>query len=397
MTHLECTRCGSKHPTDRLINLCDCGGILYPRYDVAALRSTFGRDEVKDGPNSIWRYRRILPLQDESDIVSAGEGYTPVLRAERRGPFTSFPHLWIKDESSNPTGTFKARGMSACLSMARKLGARVVALPSAGNAGAAAAAYAARAGMPCHVFMPRDTPFINIGEALSYGARVSLIDGLITECGKRVAEGVKTHGWFDISTLKEPYRIEGKKTMGYEVAEQFHWELPDWILYPTGGGTGLVGMWKAFEEMEALGWIGIRRPRMVSVQAAGCQPIVQAFHEGALESRLWENATTAARGLRVPKAYGDYLILQVLRESRGTALAVTEEEWATALRELAEQQGILACPEGAACWAALKKLASTGTVKPAERIVLFNTGTGLKNAEILPRETSRSDPAEPAV
>ena len=395
MTHLECTRCGTTHSPAALMNLCPCGGILYPRYDLAALRGTYDRTEVKDGPPTLWRYRRILPVQDEAKVVSLGEGFTPMFRAHRRGPFQPYTALVIKDEGPNPTASFKARGMSPAMSMAKLLGAKAVALPSAGNAGSAAAAYAAAAGLATYVFMPEDTPSLIVSECIAYGAHVYLVKGLINVCGRLVAAGVKTRGWFDLSTLKEPYRVEGKKTMGYEVAEQLGWELPDWIFYPTGGGTGLVGMWKAFAEMEALGWIGPKRPRMVSVQAAGCQPIVKAFAEGKPDSVLHENAHTVASGLRVPKALGDYLILKALRESRGLAIAVTDEELLRAQREIAETQGILPCPEGGATWTALQTLVAQGVVKPTERIVLFNTGSGLKYPDVLPHEVPVLDPDDP--
>ncbi len=395
MTHLECTRCGARHSPAQLINLCTCGGILYPRYDLAALSETYDREEVKAGPPTLWRYRRVLPVQDNANVVSLGEGFTPMFRAHRRGPFQPYTALYIKDEGPNPTASFKARGMSPALSMAKKLGAKEVALPSAGNAGSAAAAYAAAADLTAYVFMPDDTPSLIVSECIAYGARVYLVKGLINICGRLVAAGVKTRGWFDLSTLKEPYRVEGKKTMGYEVAEQLGWELPDWIFYPTGGGTGLVGMWKAFAEMEALCWIGRKRPRMVSVQAAGCQPIVRAFAEGTSESLLYENAHTVASGLRVPKALGDYLILKALRESNGLAIAVTDEELLRAQQEIAETQGILPCPEGGATWAALQRLVTQGEVKPTETIVLFNTGSGLKYPDILPREAPILDPDDP--
>ncbi len=395
MTHLECTRCGTTHSPAALINLCTCGGILYPRYDLAALSGKYDRAEVKDGPATLWRYRRVLPVKEEANVISLGEGFTPMFRAHRRGPFQPYTALYIKDEGPNPTASFKARGMSPALSMAKKLGVREVALPSAGNAGSAAAAYAAAAGLTAYVFMPDDTPSLIVSECIAYGARVYLVKGLINICGRLVAAGVKTRGWFDLSTLKEPYRVEGKKTMGYEVAEQLGWELPDWIFYPTGGGTGLVGMWKAFAEMEALCWIGRKRPRMVSVQAAGCQPIVRAFAEGTSESILYENAHTVASGLRVPKALGDYLILKALRESNGLAIAVTDEELLRAQQEIAETQGILPCPEGGATWAALQRLVTQGEVKPTETIVLFNTGSGLKYPDVLPREAPILDPDDP--
>lgn len=392
---LQCTKCGVEHAANRLMNLCPCGGILYPRYDLAALQGRYDREEVKAGPNSLWRYRRVLPVQDDANVISLGEGFTPIFRSNRRGPFQRYSSLYIKDEGPNPTQSFKARGMAPAISKAKELGAREVALPSAGNAGSAAAAYAAKAGLTAYVFMPDDTPSLIVSECIAYGARVYLVKGLINICGRLVAAGAKARGWFDLSTLKEPYRVEGKKTMGYEVAEQLGWELPDWIFYPTGGGTGLVGMWKAFAEMEALGWIGPKRPRMVSVQAAGCQPIVKAFVEGKAESVLHEHAHTVASGLRVPKALGDYLILRALAESHGLAIAVTDAELLRAQCEIAETQGILPCPEGGATWAALQKLVAQGTVKPTETIVLFNTGSGLKYPECLPREAPVLDPDDP--
>ena len=383
MKALACTQCDRRHDPAQLINLCPCGGILYPEYDLAAIRRAVTPAEIARGPASLWRYRAVLPVADEANIVSLGEGWTPLAPAARRGPFAPFEQLLVKDESPNPTGTFKARGMSAALSRAKELGAKAVALPSAGNAGAAASAYAARAGLSCYVFMPVDTPAPIIGECIAYGARVYLVKGLINDCGRLVGRGAGERGWFDLSTLKEPYRVEGKKTMGYEVAEQMGWTLPDVIVYPTGGGTGLVGMWKAFGEMEALGWIGPGRPRMVAVQAAGCQPVVRAFEAGAATSELYRNAHTAASGLRVPKPLGDYIILRVLRESGGTAVAVTDEEMLLAQRELAETQGILAAPEGAATWAGLKRLAGKGWVTGRERILLYNTGAGVLYPELL--------------
>lgn len=396
MTHLLCTKCKRELPTDRLINLCACGGILYPQYDLQALRGSYRRDEPAAGPASLWRYRRVLPPVPDAHLITLGEGFTPIFQVRPGGPFAPYSSLFIKDESGNPTGSFKARGMSPAISMAKALGARAVALPSAGNAGGAAAAYAARAGLACYVFVPEGTPVPNVSEALIYGAHVFLVKGLINDCGRLVARGAEARGWFDLSTLKEPYRVEGKKTMGYEVAEQFGWTLPDWIFYPTGGGTGLVGMWKAFAEMETLGWIGPERPRMVAVQAAGCAPIVRAFEEGAAESRLWEDARTRASGLCVPKPLGDYLILQALRESRGVAISVTDDEIQRAQREIAETQGILAAPEGAATWAALRRLTARGVVDPGGRILLFNTGNGLKYPDLLPREAPVLDPSDPA-
>lgn len=395
MIHLECTRCRKRHSPARPMNLCECGGILYPRYDLARLRGAYNRAEVGNGPDTLWRYQRILPVKDPANVISLGEGFTPMFRTIRRGPFEPYSGLFIKDEGPNPTQSFKARGMAVAISMAKELGVQTVALPSAGNAGSAAAAYAAKAGIAAYVFMPDDTPSLIVSECIAYGAHVYLVKGLINICGRLVAAGARARGWFDLSTLKEPYRVEGKKTMGYEVAEQLGWELPEWIFYPTGGGTGLVGMWKAFAEMEALGWIGPKRPRMVAVQAAGCQPIARAFAEGKPESVLFENAHTVASGLRVPKPLADYLILQALRESGGLAIAVTDEEMLRAQREMAETQGILPCPEGGATWAALRKLTAEGRVKSTERIVLFNTGSGLKYPECLPREAPVLDPDDP--
>jgi threonine synthase len=395
MTHLECTRCGATHSHRQLINLCPCGGVLFPRYDLAALRRTLDRSQVQAGPPTLWRYRALLPVQDAANIIALGEGWTPLVPAQPRGAFKPYSALLIKDEAFNPTLSFKARGLCLAVSMARELGAPAVTLPSAGNAGSATAAYAARAGLPAYVFMPDDTPGAIVGEAVAYGARVYLVKGLIDVCGRLSVAGAKARGWFDLSTFKEPYRVEGKKTMGYEIAEQLGWRLPDWILYPTGGGTGLVGMWKAFDEMEALGWIGPQRPRMVTVQAAGCQPLVRAFVEGKSEAGRFENAHTLASGLRVPRAVADYIILRILRESGGTAVAVTDQEMLQAQREMAESQGVLACPEGGATWAALKRLTADGTIDPASRIVLFNTGAGLKYPQYLPVQAPVLDPGDP--
>lgn len=320
----------------------------------------------------------MMPVEEPENVVSLGEGATPLLRAERLGASAGFADLWIKDEGNNPTGSFKARGLSAAISKARELGYATLAIPTAGNAGGAAAAYAAKAGMECHVFMPRDTrPLFRI-ECERYGARVTLVDGLIDLCGRIAAERASREGWHDVSTLKEPYRVEGKKTMGYELAEDFGWTLPDAIVYPTGGGTGLIGMWKAFEEMEELGWIGPKRPRMISVQATGCAPIPKAFAEGAPVSQPWENAETYALGLRVPKPFADFLILRALRESGGDAVAVTDEEMRRAESEMGEAEGLFVAPEGAAAWAGAAKLSAEGRLDPGSRIVLFNTGSGFK-------------------
>jgi len=321
----------------------------------------------------------MLPLEDPDNIVSLGEGGTPLLRAERLAPSANFSDLWIKDEGGNPTGSFKARGLSVAISKARELGCRKVAVPTAGNAGSAAAAYAAKAGMECHVFMPEDTPKLFPLECERYGAKVTLVPGLIDACAVRVVEGAAREGWRDFSTLKEPYRLEGKKTMGYELAEDFGWKLPDALIYPTGGGIGLIGMGKAFDEMEEMGWIDGKRPRMISVQAAGCAPIAEAFAEGKDTCEKWENAHTYASGLRVPKAFADDLILRIIRASGGDAVAVTDDEMRKAEREIGVTEGLFVAPEGAATWAAAKKLGAAGRLDPRSRIVLFNTGSGFKS------------------
>ncbi len=382
VTHLECAACHLDHEARRLLNLCrECGKPLLVRYDLAAAARSLTRESLAARRADLWRYREVLPVENDANIVSLGEGWTPLLRAESLGRELGTDELYIKDESQNPTQSFKARGMSAAVSMAKELGARKLAVPSAGNAAGALAAYAARAGLECFIFMPRDTPRANVVECEQTGAHVTLMDGLITDCGAEVARRKEAEGWFDVSTLKEPYRVEGKKTLGYELAEQFNWELPDVIIYPTGGGTGLIGMWKAFDEMEQLGWIGPKRPRMVTVQASGCAPIVRAFEEGKRFADEFRNAETVASGLRVPKAIGDFLILDAIRASKGTALAVTDEELIAATREIGAAEGIFCAPEGAACLPALRKLLATGEVEKNERIVLFNTGAGVKYLE----------------
>src|SRR5256714_1350415 len=382
VTHLECAACGTRHEARRLHNLCvECGKPLLVRYDLQAASRTLTKESLKGRRADLWRYVEVLPVGHEENIVSLGEGFTPLLRAEALGRSLGLTEVYVKDESQNPTQSFKARGMAAAVSMAKELGARKLAVPSAGNAAGALAAYAARAGLEAHIFMPKDTPRANVIECEQTGARVTLIDGLITDCGAEVARRKDAEGWFDVSTLKEPYRVEGKKTLGYEVAEQLDWELPDWIIYPTGGGTGLIGMWKAFEEMETLGWIGSKRPRMVTVQSAGCAPIVRAFEEGRRHAEEFQNAATVASGLRVPKAIGDFLILDALRESGGTAVAVSDDELLAAVREIGAAGGLFGAPEGAACLPALRKLIERGGVKRDERVVLFNTGAGVKYLE----------------
>jgi len=382
VTHLECAACGLRHEARRLHNLCvECDKPLLVRYDLGRAAATLTKESLRGRRADLWRYREVLPVEREENVVSLGEGWTPLLRAERLGAKLGMKELLIKDESQNPTQSFKARGMAAAVSMAKELGASKLAVPSAGNAAGALAAYAARAGLEAHIFMPRDTPRANIVECEQTGAHVTLLDGLITDCGAEVARRKEAEGWFDVSTLKEPYRVEGKKTLGYELAEQLGWELPDVIVYPTGGGTGLVGMWKAFDEMEQMGWIDGRRPRMVSVQAAGCAPIVRAFEEGERAAREFADAATVASGLRVPKAVGDFLILDALRASKGVAVAVTDEELLAAVGEIGAAEGLFAAPEGAACLPALRKLLERGEVKRDERVVLFNTGAGVKYLE----------------
>jgi len=388
VTHLECSACGKRREAGQIHNLCECGAPLLVRYDLAKAKNDWSRDSLKAAPNSMWRYAPVLPVHQS--IVSLGEGMTPLLKTSRMG----LPDLWIKDEGLNPTGSFKARGLSCAISMCKELGIRKVAIPSAGNAASALAAYAAAASIEAHIFMPKDVPEANFIECKAFGANVTLVDGLISDCGKIVAARKDAEGWFDISTLKEPYRIEGKKTMGYELAEQLGWELPDAIFYPAGGGVGLIGMWKAFDEMETMGWIGPKRPKMIAVQAAGCAPMVKAFESGATKSEFWENAQTVAAGLRVPKAIGDFLVLDAVRKSKGTAIAVSDRELVDASLELAAAEGIFAAPEGGACVAALKHLLASGFLKPEERIVIYNTGAGLKHLEAFSVRFPRSAASE---
>ncbi len=382
VTHLECALCGVHYKARRLHNLCtECGRPLLVRYDLEAAARTLTTESLKGRRADLWRYAEVLPVERAENIVSLGEGWTPLLRAERLGASLGLRHLYIKDESQQPTQSFKARGMTAAVSMAKELGVEKLAVPSAGNAAGALAAYAARAGLEAHIFMPNDTPRANVVECEQTGARVTLMEGLITDCGAEVGRRKGAEGWFDVSTLKEPYRVEGKKTLGYELAEQLSWELPEVIVYPTGGGTGLVGMWKAFDEMEAMGWIGSERPRMVSVQSEGCAPIVRAFEEGKRFADEFENAATVASGLRVPKAVGDFLILDALRASKGAAVAVSDAELLAAVGEIGAAEGLFVAPEGAACLPALRKLIERGEVKGDERVVLFNTGAGVKYLE----------------
>jgi threonine synthase len=382
VTHLECGLCGLEHEARRLLNLCrECGKPLLVRYDLQQAQESLTKESLKGRRADLWRYREVLPVENDENLISLGEGWTPLLPVPNLAALTGIGKLYIKDESQNPTQSFKARGMATAVSMAKELGATKLAVPSAGNAAGALAAYAARAGLKCFIFMPRDTPRANIVECEETGASVTLLDGLITDCGAEVTRRKEAEGWFDVSTLKEPYRLEGKKTLGYELAEQLNWELPDVIIYPTGGGTGLIGMWKAFDEMQQMGWIGSKRPRMVTVQAAGCAPIVRAFTEGKRFADEFPNAATTASGLRVPKAIGDFLILDALRDSGGTAVAVTDEELIAATREIGSAEGVFCAPEGAACLPALRQLVHRGEVKENDQVVLFNTGAGVKYLE----------------
>ena len=380
---IVCARCHKRFGLSELLNLCPCGSPLLVRYAIE--KTTFGKSSLQDRVASLWRYRELLPLQADANLVSLGEGYTPLLHAKKLGAELGLRQLWIKDEGQNPTGSFKDRGLSLAISRAKELGVKKAAIPSAGNAGGSFAAYAARAGIEAHVFMPRDTPLANQIEVEQYGAKLTLVDGLINDCGRIIAENKTTEGWFDVSTLKEPYRLEGKKTMGYEIAEQLNWHLPDVIIYPTGGGTGLIGMWKAFAELEQLDWIGSARPRMVSVQASGCAPIVKAFDENKTQAEPWRNAQTIASGLRVPQAVGDFLMLQAIRESGGTAVSISDDDMLAEIPRVGKTEGIFFCPEGAACVAALRRLVENRWIKSDDEVVIFNTASGLKYLDVIRR------------
>ncbi len=380
LTHLECTRCGEHYPADRPQSVCPKdGGVLYARYDLPAIKRRFSSARLAGRTPTMWRYDAVLP---DANPVTLGEGFTPMLSSRE------YPNVYIKDEGLNPTGSFKARGLSAAVTMARHFGLKKLAIPSAGNAAGALAAYSAAAGLEAHIFMPKDVPIANRVECDYYGANVTLLDGLISDCARKVADMKKESfwekdNWFDVSTTKEPYRVEGKKTMGYEVAEQLGWRMPQGIIYPTGGGVGLLGMWKAFDEMEALGWIGSDRPKMIAVQSSGCAPVVKAWEEGKQSVEMWTNAATLASGLRVPKPYGDYLILDILKKSKGTAVSATDSEILEATRHWAKLEGIFAAPEGAACLVAYRKLRANEFFKPEDVVVLFNTGSGLKYLDVL--------------
>jgi threonine synthase len=403
-TGLYCSACDASHDLSRLQNVCKaCGKPLYARYDLGSIRDSFRPALVRSrSARSMWRFAEVLPVAHAARAVSLGEGLTPLLRAARRGAFQQFNNLWIKDESFNPTASFKARGLAAAIARAVELGVETVVLPSAGNAAGAAAAYAARAGLRCIIIMPVDTPPANILECVVQGAEVYLIRGLISDAGKLVRDGCKRFGWFDLSTLREPFRVEGKKIMGYELSLDMQAALgtpgptlPDVIIYPAGGGTGLVGMWKAFDEMQQLGWIGRERPRMVAVQAAGCAPIVRAYDAGLDSAEPVIDAHTVAAGLRVPGAIADFLMLRAIRSSGGTAIAVTDDELIAGQHELARTQGVFACPEGGATWAAARKLLDAGWLRGDQHIVLFNTGSGLKYTHLVkPPDLPTLDPAD---
>jgi len=382
---IVCARCGKRFALSELLNLCPCGSPLLVRYNIEKAKTAFVKSALQGRVASLWRYRELLPVQNDANLVSLGEGHTPLLDAQKLGAELGLRQLWIKDEAQNPTGSFKDRGLSLAISRAKELDVKKAAIPSAGNAGGSFAAYAARAGIEAHVFMPRDTPMANQIEVEQYGAKLTLIDGLINDCGRIIAEKKTTEGWFDLSTLKEPYRVEGKKTMGYEIAEQLNWHLPDVIIYPTGGGTGLIGMWKAFGELEQLGWIGNKRPRMVSVQAIGCAPIVKALDENKTTAEPWINAQTVASGLRVPQAVGDFLILQAIRESGGTAVSISDDEMLAEIPRVGKAEGIFFCPEGAACVAALRRLVENRWIRPADQVLIFNTASGLKYLDVIRR------------
>jgi threonine synthase len=392
ISYLECTRCGEHLPADHPQNIClKDGGVLFVRYDLASLKGKLRPADLSGRVASMWRYAEVLP---DAVPVTLGEGITPMLASRE------YPSVFIKDEGLNPTGSFKARGMSAAVTMAKHYGLKKLAVPSAGNAGGALAAYAAAAGIEAHIFMPKDVPMANRMECDYYGAHVTLVDGLIGDCARMVAERKEKEGWFDVSTLKEPFRVEGKKTMGYEVAEQLDWKLPQGIIYPTGGGVGMIGMWKAFDEMEELGWIGSKRPKMITVQAAGCAPIVKAWEAGKSASgmwisEMWPGAATFAAGLRVPKAYGDYLILDILKKSQGTAIAATDEEILAAMRHWARVEGVFAAPEGAASLVAYQKLRASGFFRAEDTVVLFNTGSAYKYLDMIEAQEKKSRPELP--
>jgi threonine synthase len=396
IAYFECSKCGKRLDASVPQTLCPKdAGSLWVRYELTPIRRRVTREDIAVRPRSMWRYRELLP---DAEPITLGEGFTPILASRKRA------NLWIKDEGANPTGSFKARGLCMAVTMACHYGLKKLAIPSAGNAAGALAAYAAAAGIESHIFMPKDVPEANLVECTAYGADVTLVDGLISDCARMVGERKQAEGWFDVSTLKEPFRVEGKKTMGLEVAEQLGWRLPDAIFYPTGGGVGLIGMWKAFDELEQLGWLssGSKRPKMIAIQASGCAPIPKAFEQGKSVSEPWKNAHTFASGLRVPKAYGDYIILDIIRRSGGTAIAISDEEMLASMLEWAREEGFFLCPEGAAATAAYDKLLANGFLKPSDEVVIFNTGTGLKYIDVISqalgitRTTNGTGTAKPA-
>ena len=384
LSHLECTQCGKTCPCDQLIKVSPCcGKVLFARYDLATMRKEVDRDALASRPSNMWRYSELLPVNDPANVITLGEGGTPLLVAKRLGESLGMGHLFIKEEGLNPTGTFKARGIAAAVSKAVELGAKGFTMPSAGNAAGAAATYCARAGTELKVFMPKDAPDANKKECILSGSELNLVEGLINDAGRQAVAVAEVQDLFDLSTLKEPYRAEGKKTMGLEIAQQLGWKMPDAIIYPTGGGTGIIGMHKGFKELLELGWVEGKPPKFFAVQASGCQPIVRAFDEGEETSEIWENATTLADGLRVPHPFADYLILQSLRETGGTALAVEDHEMVAGMHELAAKEGVIACPEGAATLVGLKRLIKEGQIEPGMSVILLNTGSGYKYLHLI--------------
>ncbi|MGI6574382.1 MAG: threonine synthase [bacterium] len=394
VSHLECPKCQKSYSTQEIQHLCGCGSPLLARYDLEQVKKVMTKEALKSRAANMWRYLELLPVSDPVQIITLGEGFTPMLKVDNLAAEYGLENLWIKDEGLNPTGSFKARGAAAGVTKAKELGVKAVAMPTAGNAGGAWSCYAAKAGMQAFIAIPQDAPAINKKECLAAGAELFLIDGLISDAGKFIGKGVKELGWYDAATLKEPYRIEGKKTMGFEIAEQFNWDLPDVVLYPCGGGVGLIGMWKAFDELEAIGWISGKRPRLVAVQASGCAPIVKAYEEGREDSDFWTGAETLADGIRVPKALGDFLVLKAIKETNGAAIAVTDDEIMAAKKLVGRKEGQVISPEGAAAVAAVDKMVQQGQIGRDERVVIFNTGSGLKYPELIEIDLPVYQPTE---
>jgi threonine synthase len=394
LSHLECPKCASTYQSEQPIHLCRCGSPLLVRYDLKKVRRGFRKKALNSRKENLWRYRELLPVKKEENVVFLGEGMTPLLPLKNLGPKFGFSSLCLKDEGLIPTGTFKARGAAVGVSRAKELGIKVLAMPTNGNAGGSWAAYCAKAGIKAVIVMPKDAPIINRKEVAVAGAGLYLVDGLISDAGKIVGRAIAEYGWYDASTLKEPYRIEGKKTMGLEIAEQFGWEVPDVIIYPTGGGVGIIGIYKGLKELQEIGWIGEKMPRLVSVQSAGCAPVVKAWEEKKSESTFWENSNTIAFGLNVPKALGDFLILQAIYETDGCAVAVEDHEILRDQQMLASEEGIFCCPEGAATLSAAIQLIKSNWIKPNEKVVLLNTGTGLKYPETVHTEPPLLQPED---